>query len=82
MVVAGFDHHMVKADRSFPVVLGEPRFGSKAKTCNVGIGPCSGSCDTGCCNSNCQTKLPGTDAHGLCNGDVGTFSGCVCTFNC
>ncbi|XP_061993730.1 uncharacterized protein LOC133711640 [Rosa rugosa] len=72
---------MVKGDRSVLVVLGEPRFGSKANICTGGDGPCSESCDVNCCNSNCQAKYPGLDGHGTCEGD-GPYRTCQCTYNC
>ncbi|KAF3452758.1 hypothetical protein FNV43_RR03191 [Rhamnella rubrinervis] len=52
------------------------------KTCNVGIGTCSTSCNDACCNSKCSAKFPAQDGHGMCMNIVPPYNLCLCTFKC
>lgn len=54
----------------------------KGKKCNVGIGPCSNSCNDDCCNSKCSAKFPTQGGQGLCMTIVPPYNLCLCTYTC
>lgn len=49
------------------------------RNCNAGLGPCSISCESACCNAKCAAKY--NNGIGFCN-TLGNIRLCQCQYTC